>query len=186
MANNMPTEIKNLIKVLKTGSVDERIQAGHELAEEDLYGEFANPALIEALKDEIPEVRAAAAEALNNVNAQSAVVVDALAKALQDPSDLVRIAAAGALDGLSVFDGTLTINQADTVSLFIEALQDSDELVRQTAAHLLGSMFLVIPAEIRIPLEQKAIAALIAVANNVDEASWVRKQASHSITKLRR
>ncbi|UCD57988.1 MAG: HEAT repeat domain-containing protein [Candidatus Hydrogenedentota bacterium] len=182
MPNGIPAEISRLIKVLKTGSVEERVRAAHQLAEEDLYGELANPVLIEALGDEADSVRAAAAEALGNPNGTTAT--PALAKALHDPSTEVRLCAAGALDYLAMINGELTIVKPETVSLIIDALRDEDECVRASAAALLGKMFLIIPDETRVRLEQKALEMLTAMAEDENEDPSVRLNASRSKDRL--
>ena len=87
------------------------------------------PELIEALRNEDEDIRAAAAETLaikGNVAA-----VPALIRALQDDEESVRKSAVSALG---------TIGDAAIVPRLIEALNDSDSYVRQNAVYALEEL----------------------------------------------
>src|SRR5262245_20728759 len=96
--------------------------------------EAAGPALLDALKDQDPEVRRSAAYALQELGgvrlSVGSAAAPALIDALKDQDGQVRISAAEALNGIGV-------GAEAAVPALIDALKDEYE-VRRSAASALG------------------------------------------------
>ena len=96
-------EIERLVSKLHDEDIHTRASAAWSLGwmmEEE--AEDAVPALILALQDPEPRVRAAVADVLGKIGIDSEDVVSVLIQALQDPEPEVRAAVAVALAGESV------------------------------------------------------------------------------------
>jgi hypothetical protein len=127
----------------------------------DLWGVSA---LVEALGDEDPGIRAAAAWELRQLGPQATEAIPALMEALEDTNEGVYSAAIGAL-------GAIGAQARDAVPFIIEALADEDFRVRSEAAWALG--------EIGQP---EAVPALIQALGDIFYA--VRANAAEALGKI--
>jgi len=115
----------------------------------------ATDAVLRALGDQDPEIRSAAAWALTQMAAPTAV--PALAKSLADPNPRVRSLSAVAL-------GSLRAKAVAAVPSLVAALGDSEAYVRAPAADALGSIG---------PSAKAAVEALIEHLQVQDEQTYV-------------
>jgi HEAT repeat protein len=93
--------VAELQENLKSGNEAVRIGAADELREMSRSAAAeAVPALTQALQDQSPYVRAAAAKALGHIGPEARPAAAALRKAAQDKDDGVRIAATQALKAI--------------------------------------------------------------------------------------
>jgi len=87
----------------------------------------AVPGLIEALRDENPSVRDAAAMALREMGPEAKAAIPALAQLLRDEDGYLRVTAAHTLDRMG----------SEAAASLVPLLRDPDPRVRELAAHCL-------------------------------------------------
>ncbi len=127
-----PEAIAEKLAQLQSTTPAERAAAAHALGM--LVGSespLVVPALVDALSDPEPAVRAAAAEGLGHMRAEGRWTAPSLAKLLVDPAVEVRLSAVDAL-------GMLGREAADAVPAVASSLEDADPRVRRRAAAALG------------------------------------------------
>ncbi|RLJ20882.1 PBS lyase [bacterium endosymbiont of Escarpia laminata] len=132
LANIKESGITALLELLVNGSIMQRRRAARAL------GHSGNPevtkALGQALRDESPEVRAAAATALADIDAQR--YLPALLLLLRDPEDDVRSAAIEACNRLTKSSSA----DNDIIAEITPLLSDPSSLVRAIIATTLSSL----------------------------------------------
>lgn len=161
-----PEEVPALIKSLKSGKEDIRVEAAYKLSllwpQQDVKGAFA--ALIETMKDPSEQVRISAASALGELHVEQAVGV--LIDATHDPSSEVVLFAVQSLgqigppsapavpELLSLLENEkyhtrqvaakalarIDVNVEEAASVMIEDLTLPNEWARYEAAYVLGFM----------------------------------------------
>jgi len=100
---------------------------------------IAVPALVIAMRDESPDVRRNAAEALGEIRLGAEMSVPALVRALQDPNFGVRKAAAISLGKMALEPDTKP-HTIQAVPALIDRLGDDDLSTRYAAANTLGDI----------------------------------------------
>jgi HEAT repeat protein len=159
-----PEEVPTLIKSLKSGKEDVRVEAADKLGllwpQQDVIGAFA--ALIEAMKDPSEQVRISAASALGELHVEQAVGV--LIDATHDPSSEVVLFAAQALGQIG------SPAAAPAVPELLSLLENENYKARQIAAMAL--------AQIDVSVEQ-AVPVMIEDLTLPDE--WARYEAANAL-----
>ncbi len=127
---NHPAAYAALVGAVQHTSRDVRIDAAFLLAKETQHKEPASvPGLLDALRDENPQVRTAAVKALGEIG-DPAAVPEVLSTMVKDPSGDVRWMASAALGKMG----------AAAVPGLMNALRDEDWKVRRSAAEALWGM----------------------------------------------
>lgn len=122
-----PEVIPLLMKALKEENIIEKWYVVDALIE---AGEFAVPALTEALKDSDKEIRLRAAHALEGIGAQAREATPVLIKSLEDPDLLFRIWVSDTLVKIGTY----------AAPALIEALNTQDENLKEYIVGILGRM----------------------------------------------
>lgn len=163
---SLNTEIKTLIKKLKSPEAEDRLTAAQALGEIGPEAKEAVSTLIEALRDQEKSVRQNVVRALGEIGLEAKMAVPALIAALKDQDSFVRLSAAEAL-------GKIGPDAKAAVPALIVALKDQDPPVRLTAAQALKN----------IGLDAKKAIPTLTEALNDHEIS-VRRAAAGAIEKL--
>jgi HEAT repeat protein len=164
-SGDLDDELPELVASLNAKDPEVRKEAARLLSWVGPEGRSAVPALVEALKDDEPGVRCAAASALGAIGGKDAVA--ALAQALRDRDNHVQFSAGLALQRLSK-------EAQPAVPALIEALKDEDETIRWGAVHLL---FLIGPSA------KEAVPALHEVIQT-DNSAQVRAAARQALDAI--
>jgi HEAT repeat protein len=151
-------EVRRLLKRSRRAGVKRKAEIQESLR---AIGPAGVPALVEALEDEDPKIRAVAAETLKYSGGRS--VAPHLEARLTDNHPAVRKAALTALGQL----GT-----SETVPAVIKALDDGDRVVRCHAALALGSLG-----------DERALMPLISVLHG-DPYNVARRSAANSLGEI--
>ena len=128
-------------------------------------GQASVPVLTEALSDEEPQVRAAAAEALGKIGRASATALPQLFLQVRDPDATVRVKAVEALPNIA--------RDTSIVDALVVAVSDSAPEVRRAAAAALGALGVS---------TSKSIAALAGALK--DSSAPVRAAAALSLAEI--
>jgi HEAT repeat protein len=127
--------VRSALKEVALTDTEEAVRTNAFLAltQIDPQSKSPVPALIEALKDELPSVRFAAASSLADLGGEARAATTALIQALRDSDSRVRVQAAVAL---------WRIDRRDRIAVPVlsQALQERDEFLRWIAADCLGEI----------------------------------------------
>ncbi len=146
IATTEPDEVPALIKSLKTGKEEIRIDAAYRLGllwpKQDVRGAFA--ALIKAMKDPSEQVRVHAASALGELNAEQAVAV--LIHAMHDQSSEVVLFAAKSL-------GDIGSPASSAVPELLNLLENNSCDIRKVAAIALAKIGIGVEQAVPVMIE---------------------------------
>jgi hypothetical protein len=126
------------------------------------------PALIEALRDGLPEVRRGAAEAIGELRSRARDAVGALIQAQHDPDPGVLVQVARSL---------WRVDRRDRIAvpILIRVLGDSDEVIRWQAAEALADIG---------PAAADAIPALRRALDGQYRSSLIRQAVANALQKI--